>query len=52
MSSIYMMGDYHLNEGSFNLNYHHEIDYGLDFYASQTRVDSKGRCIMVAWMKG
>ena len=28
-----------------------EIDYGFDFYAPQTMIDSQGRRIMVAWMQ-
>lgn len=27
-----------------------ELDYGFDFYAPQTMLDSKGRRIMIAWM--
>lgn len=50
-SSIYMTGQMEEEKGIFREMVVDEIDYGLDFYAPQTLLDSKGRRIMIAWMQ-
>lgn len=50
-SSVYKVGKVDLTETSFEVEHVDEIDYGFDFYAPQTLIDSKGRRIMIAWMQ-
>lgn len=37
--------------GEFQVENYHEIDFGLDFYAPQTLEDDQNRRIMIAWMQ-
>ncbi len=50
-SCLYMTGGFDYKTGIFDNQFYDEIDYGLDFYAPQTLIDSKGRRIMIAWMQ-
>lgn len=49
-SSIYMIGDLDIEKGTFDYTDFLPVDYGFDFYAPQTTLDSKGRRLMIAWM--
>jgi beta-fructofuranosidase len=49
-SSIYMIGQVDERMEKYTYEFFDEIDSGLDFYAPQTLIDSKGRRIMIAWM--
>jgi beta-fructofuranosidase len=49
-STIYMLGNLNLNKEEFAFAEFLPVDYGFDFYAPQTLLDSKGRHIMVGWM--
>ena len=50
-SSSYMIGNLDYKNNKYNLEKVEEIDYGFDFYAPQTLIDTKGRRIMIAWMQ-
>ncbi len=50
-SSIYMVGKFNAEEGTFEKVYEDEIDGGFDFYAPQTLKAGDGRTIMIAWMQ-
>ncbi|MCM8711575.1 glycoside hydrolase family 32 protein [Clostridium sp. SYSU_GA19001] len=50
-STVYITGNLDLKKGIFNINGYNPVDYGFDFYAPQTALDSKGRRIVVAWME-
>ncbi len=49
-STIYMLGNLNLDCGTFSFDEFYSVDYGFDFYAPQTILDSKGRRIMLGWM--
>jgi beta-fructofuranosidase len=49
-SCVYMIGNLDYDVGKFEFNDFYPVDYGSNFYAPQTTVDSKGRRIMVGWM--
>ncbi|WP_159882646.1 glycoside hydrolase family 32 protein [Paenibacillus puerhi] len=49
-STTYMVGQWNEETGVFDYDSYHPIDYGFDFYAPQTTLDSKGRRIMIGWM--
>ncbi|MGV8981427.1 glycoside hydrolase family 32 protein [Clostridium sp.] len=49
-STIYMIGNLQINEGTFKFDKYYPVDYGFDFYAPQTIIDDKGRRILIAWM--
>jgi beta-fructofuranosidase len=49
-STSYMIGRLDEEKGTFDYSSYHPIDYGFDFYAPQTTLDSKGRRIMIGWM--
>jgi beta-fructofuranosidase len=52
--TVFVVGDLNYETGILeNWQYEDikEIDYGFDFYAPQTMIDSNGRRIMVAWMQ-
>lgn len=49
-SCVYMIGNLDYNAGKFEYNDFYPVDYGFNFYAPQTTIDSKGRRIMVGWM--
>ncbi|MBO0424059.1 glycoside hydrolase family 32 protein [Enterococcus plantarum] len=50
-STVAFIGEVDWLTGRFIVENHHEIDFGLDFYAPQTCVDDQGQRIMVAWMQ-
>ena len=50
-SSIYMLGKFDEEKGTFEKTYEDEIDGGFDFYAPQTLKTADGRTIMIAWMQ-
>lgn len=47
--NIYLVGDMNYETGKFTYNTIGNIDWGFDYYAPQSFVDSKGRRILVAW---
>src|SRR5471030_686222 len=49
-SCIYMIGKLDYNVGNFEYNDFYPVDYGFNFYAPQTTIDSKGRRIIIGWM--
>lgn len=49
-STIYMIGKFYEEKGTFEFNDYYPIDYGFDFYAPQTTIDNKGRRLIIAWM--
>lgn len=49
-SCVYMIGNLDYNVGKFEFNDFYPVDYGFNFYAPQTTIDSKGRRIMIGWM--
>ncbi|BCZ44773.1 glycosyl hydrolase [Clostridium gelidum] len=49
-SCVYMIGNLDYNIGKFEYNDFYPIDYGFNFYAPQTTIDSKGRRIIIGWM--
>ncbi|MBU0996932.1 MAG: sucrose-6-phosphate hydrolase [Firmicutes bacterium] len=52
--TVYVVGDMNYQTGmleNWDLSQIKEIDYGFDFYAPQTMIDSEGRRIMIAWMQ-
>ncbi|GMA59369.1 beta-fructofuranosidase [Alicyclobacillus sacchari] len=49
-TSVCMVGDLDVENGTFISKYACRMDYGFDFYAPQSTVDSNGRRIVVAWM--
>lgn len=46
----YLVGDYDYDTNEFVHGSFIELDYGHDFYAVQTLLDSKGRRIAIGWM--
>lgn len=50
-STVAFIGEVDWSTGRFTVDNHHEIDFGLDFYAPQTCFDEQGKRIMVAWMQ-
>lgn len=49
-SCVYMIGSIDYNVGKFEFDDFCPVDYGFNFYAPQTTVDSKGRRIVIGWM--
>ncbi|EKQ57923.1 MULTISPECIES: glycoside hydrolase family 32 protein [unclassified Clostridium] len=49
-SCVYMVGNLDYKLGEFKYDRFSPVDYGFNFYAPQTTMDSKGRRIMVGWM--
>jgi beta-fructofuranosidase len=45
-----MIGNLDYNVGKFEYNDFYPVDYGFNFYAPQTTIDSKGRRIVIGWM--
>ncbi|HJB23320.1 glycoside hydrolase family 32 protein [Jeotgalibaca ciconiae] len=50
-STAVFIGEVDWESGTMRVDFYHEIDFGLDFYAPQTTIDDKGRRIMIAWMQ-
>ena len=49
--SGYVVGDMDRESGVYQYGDFCELDRGFDFYAPQTTMDDKGRCIMIGWME-
>lgn len=49
-SSVAFIGRFDLENKTYSIEHHHEIDLGHDFYAPQTLLDPLGRRIMITWM--
>ena len=49
-STMYMVGEFNPEVGTFTSGYHAQVDHGFDFYAPQSMVDSRGRRIVIGWM--
>ena len=49
--AVYFIGRYDPESGAFSRENVQSIDYGLDFYATQTLETPDGRRVMVAWMQ-
>lgn len=49
-STMYMVGEFDPETGSFQANSRAQVDHGFDFYAPQSAVDDKGRRIVIGWM--
>ncbi|MCI8834593.1 MAG: glycoside hydrolase family 32 protein [Ruminococcus sp.] len=49
--TVCMIGDYDEVSGTFKETHDQAIDYGIDFYATQTILSPDGRRIMVGWMQ-
>ena len=49
--AICLIGHYDPENGTLSRENVHSIDYGLDFYATQTLQTPDGRRVMVAWMQ-
>ena len=50
-STVAFIGEMDWANGRFSPHTYHEVDHGLDFYAAQTLVDSRGQRVMMAWMQ-
>ena len=50
-ASLYLVGDYDAAARRFDRESVHLIDYGIDFYATQTLLAPDGRRILTAWMQ-
>lgn len=49
--TLCLIGDFDEEKGVFTAQHDQSIDYGIDFYASQTMLAPDGRRIMVGWMQ-
>lgn len=49
--TLCVLGDYEEDTNTFSEKYYQTIDYGIDFYASQTTTAPDGRRIMMGWMQ-
>ncbi|MFB5759632.1 glycoside hydrolase family 32 protein [Paenibacillus medicaginis] len=49
-STMYGIGDFDPVAGTFTAERYAPVDHGFDFYAPQSTVDDKGRCIIIGWM--
>lgn len=49
--TLCLIGDYDRETNTFKDEHNQAIDYGIDFYASQTLVAPDGRRIMIGWMQ-
>ena len=49
--TLCLIGDYNEEAGTFKEMYNQSIDYGIDFYATQTVLAPDGRRIMIGWMQ-
>lgn len=50
-SCTYSIGDMNFENGVFKEEYTGLIDYGFDYYAPQTLLDTDGRRIMISWLQ-
>ena len=49
--TLCLIGDYDSEKGTFIPQHDQTIDYGIDFYATQTILTPDGRRVMIAWMQ-
>lgn len=49
--TVYMLGRYNREKGTFSRESVRSLDYGLDFYAAQTLETLDGRRVMIAWLQ-
>lgn len=49
--NLYAIGDMDYDAGKFTFDHFQVLDFGSDFYASQTLLDDKNRRILIAWME-
>ena len=49
--TLCLIGEYEEEKGIFTPQHDQSIDYGIDFYATQTILSPDGRRIMIAWMQ-
>ena len=49
--TLCLIGDYNEEAGTFKEMCNQSIDYGIDFYATQTVLAPDGRRIMIGWMQ-
>ena len=49
--TVCMIGEYDEASGTFKEEHDQSIDYGIDFYATQTILSPDGRRIMIGWMQ-
>lgn len=49
--TLCMIGEMDEETGTFKEEHHQAIDYGIDFYATQTILAPDGRRIMIGWMQ-
>ncbi|MCI8796379.1 MAG: glycoside hydrolase family 32 protein [Dorea sp.] len=49
--TLCLIGDYDEEAGTFKEMHNQSIDYGIDFYATQTVLAPDGRRIMIGWMQ-
>lgn len=50
--TMYLVGDFDWETHKYNWTTKAEVDQGLDFYAPQTFLDSKGNRVLVGWVDG
>jgi beta-fructofuranosidase len=49
--TLCLIGSFDEDKGTFKEEYNQSIDYGIDFYATQTILSPDGRRIMIGWMQ-
>lgn len=49
--TLALIGDFDSERGTFTPRHDQAVDYGIDFYATQTLLAPDGRRIMIAWMQ-
>lgn len=49
-STMYMVGAFDPDAGTFASERYAQVDHGFDFYAPQSTVDERGRRIVIGWM--
>ncbi|HJD02594.1 MAG TPA: glycoside hydrolase family 32 protein [Candidatus Mediterraneibacter excrementavium] len=49
--TVCLIGEYDEETGNFTEQYDQAIDYGIDFYATQTILTPDGRRVMIGWMQ-
>ncbi len=49
--TLCLIGDYDKTAKKFSFEKNQTVDYGIDFYATQTTLTPDGRRIMIAWMQ-
>ena len=49
--NLCLIGSYDEETGTFTQEHNQAVDYGIDFYATQTILTPDGRRVMIAWMQ-